>query len=115
MVDIEVTKDQQPNIIQQRLQIFLDKIQSSTGCSPIIYSYKSFWELDIGPSFDEYVFWLADYSKKMDAPEQAKRLELWQYSQTGQVSGVPADVDLDVLVNGREGLNNIRCTMIAKK
>ncbi|TBR41713.1 glycoside hydrolase family 25 protein [Marinomonas agarivorans] len=110
MVDVEVTKSQPPQVIQKRLQTFLDAVQSSTGCLPIIYSNKSFWEQNIGPSFDDYVFWLAEYATTMDAPAQVQNLELWQYSESGKVNGITTAVDLDVLLNGREGLNKIRCS-----
>lgn len=110
MVDVEVTKDQQPDVIQKRLKIFLDKVQSATGCSPVIYSYKSFWELNIGPSFDEYVFWLADYSQTMNAPAKVKNLVLWQYSEKGRVNGISGSVDLDVVIDGNDGLRRISCT-----
>jgi lysozyme len=109
MVDVEVTKDQDPAEIQRRLKIFSDNIEAATGCLPVIYSYRSFWDLDIGPSFDHHVFWLADYATKMDAPASVKKLILWQYSETGTVNGISSPVDLDVIMSGEDGLKDIRC------
>ncbi|MBJ7536462.1 glycoside hydrolase family 25 protein [Marinomonas transparens] len=110
MVDVEVTKDQDPVEIRKRLKIFSDKVQAATGCLPIIYSYRSFWDLDIGPNFDQHVFWLADYAQKMDAPAKVKKLTLWQYSEKGRVNGISGPVDLDVIMTGEDGLTAIRCT-----
>ncbi|MFT4764312.1 MAG: lysozyme [Oleispira sp.] len=109
MVDVEVTKDQDPEEIQKRLKIFSEAIEMATGCLPIIYSYRSFWDLDIGPSFDQHIFWLADYAKKIDAPTSVKKLILWQYSETGVVNGISGPVDLDVIMSGEDGLKNILC------
>ena len=114
MVDIEVTKHQKPEDIKKRLKIFLDKVQSATGCSPVIYSYSSFWKLDIGPEFDQHIFWLADYAKKMDAPEMVNNLTIWQYSEKGRVKGISGPVDLDVIITGEKGLRNMSCTGMVK-
>jgi Lyzozyme M1 (1,4-beta-N-acetylmuramidase) len=109
MVDVEVTEHQDPEEIKKRLKVFSDKVEAATGCLPMIYSYRSFWDLDIGPSFDHHVFWLADYAKKMDAPKNVKNLTLWQYSDRGSVKGITGPVDLDVVTRGDNGLDDIRC------
>lgn len=110
MVDVEVTKDQDPQEIKRRLKIFIDKVHHATGCLPVIFSYRSFWDLDIGPSFDRHVFWLSDYAKKMDVPGRVKKLTLWQYSEEGTVNGISGPVDLDVIISGEDGLTEVLCT-----
>jgi lysozyme len=110
MVDVEVSKHQKSEVLKKRLQIFINKIEEKTGCAPIIYSYKSFWEQNIGQNFNKYVFWLADYSHKMEPPKHASNLQIWQYSESGVVDGISGPVDLDVIVNGEQGLQKILCT-----
>jgi len=110
MIDVEVTKNQQADLIKKRLQIFINKVVEKTGCSPIIYSYKDFWETNIGPHFNDYVFWLADYSQQMKTPKYADNLQIWQYSESGTVKGISGQVDLDVIVDGVRGLKKITCS-----
>jgi len=110
MVDVEVTKEQKPEEIKARLQVFLNKVHSATGCSPIIYSYNSFWQSNIGSEFNQYMFWLADYAKKMNAPKGVNNLTIWQYSEKGQVKGISGLVDLDVVITGQKGLSKMSCT-----
>jgi len=110
MVDVEVTKDQDPQEIKTRLQSFLNKVHTATGCKPVIYSYSSFWQHNIGTEFNQYVFWLADYAKKINPPKGVDNLTIWQYSDKGRIEGISGPVDLDVILTGEEGLNKIRCT-----
>jgi len=110
MVDVEVSKYQASEVIEKRLQAFINKIEEKIGCAPIIYSYKSFWEQNIGPDFNKYVFWLADYSHKMVPPKHANNLQVWQYSESGVVDGISGPVDLDIIVNGEQGLQKLLCT-----
>lgn len=44
---------------------------------------------------EEYPFWLAYYSDRMNYPY---RFEMWQYSCTGRVPGIKGDVDLNILL-----------------
>ncbi len=44
---------------------------------------------------EEYPFWLAYYSDRMNYPY---RFEMWQYSCTGRVPGIEGDVDLNILL-----------------
>lgn len=41
----------------------------------------------------EYPFWLAMYSDRMTYPH---KIDMWQYSYTGRVPGIPTDVDLNL-------------------
>lgn len=109
MVDVEITQNQTSAQIQQRLKIWLEAVQQATGCMPIIYSYKDFWQENIGPKFNDYPFWLADYNEPMDAPQGIENLILWQFSETGQVPGITVNVDLDKLLSGTSGMEAIRC------
>ena len=41
----------------------------------------------------DYGFWLAMYSDEMTYPY---RVELWQYTATGTVPGIPGEVDINL-------------------
>ncbi len=109
MVDIELTKDVPSSEIQQRLKTFLSIVEKETGCKPMLYSYGDFWTLNIGKSFNEYPFWLADYNTTMTIPAGLENVVLWQYSSKGDVSGIQGDVDLDRSVKGGH-LKQIQCS-----
>jgi lysozyme len=109
MVDVEIDDNQTPEVLQQRLKSFLTIVENSTGCKPLIYSNKNFWSLDIGPQFDDYVFWLAEYSQTPQLPAGIKNWDIWQYSQTGKITGIQDKVDLDVIMSGEIGLKRITC------
>ncbi|BDX05510.1 hypothetical protein MACH26_10310 [Planctobacterium marinum] len=115
MVDVETTKNQTSGQIKQRLKTWLEVVQKATGCTPIIYSYKDFWQDNIDPQFNYYPFWLADYSATMDAPEGVENLIIWQYSETGQVPGIRGNVDRDRLLSGESGMTALRCTHEGQK
>lgn len=115
MVDVETTKNQTSGQIQQRLKTWLELVQKATGCTPIIYSYKDFWQDNIGTQFNLYPFWLADYSARMDAPEGIENLLMWQYSEAGKVPGITGNVDRDRLLSGESGMTALRCTYEGQK
>lgn len=115
MVDVETTKSQTSGQIQHRLKAWLEIVQQVTGCTAIIYSYKDFWQDNIGPDFNEYPFWLADYSATMDAPDGVENLIIWQYSETGQVPGIMGNVDRDRLLSGKSEMTALRCTYEGQK
>lgn len=59
-----------------------------------VYFYRSlgYWAYDLA-ALQDYDLWLAAVG---DAPEFYYRFDMWQYSYTGQVPGIPADVDLNL-------------------
>lgn len=114
MVDVEITRTQTSAQIHSRLRQFLAKIKQATGCDAIIYSYKDFWQANIGPAFNDYDFWLADYSSTMTAPAEVRNLIIWQYSDKGKIPGIKGDVDLDKLLDDA-GLATLACDYKAEQ
>lgn len=110
MVDVEIIRSVTAQKIKTNLLIFLNEIEKETGCKPMIYSYGDFWKSYITAEFNDYIFWLADYSKTINKPTGLKNLQLWQYSQEGKVSGIRNYVDLDVILDGKLGFNKIQCS-----
>lgn len=109
MVDVELTRNVKPEEIQKRLHQFLDLIESATGCTPVLYSYGDFWEVNIGTSFNRYPFWLADYSAQMQPPKGLENIQLWQHSDKGSVSGIHGPVDLDETLHSVSSIQAIQC------
>ena len=72
---------------------FCDAVKAQ-GYQPMIYftrylGYRKYILRDL----TDYGFWYAEYG---DRPRFAFDFDMWQYSETGQVSGIDGDVDLNI-------------------
>ena len=74
-------------------KVFCDTIEQA-GYDPMIYANMKWmaFTLDMEQLAD-YDFWYADYH---DVPQCPYEYEVWQYSETGAVPGINANVDLNV-------------------
>ena len=74
-------------------RVFCDAVQKA-GYSPMIYSNLKWmaFTLDM-EALSEYDFWYADYH---DIPQCPYDYEIWQYSESGTVPGIHANVDLNL-------------------
>lgn len=98
MLDVEVSEGIDADTIRQGVSQWLDTVSKHYGVNPILYSDKGFIEQYLASGFEQYPLWLAEYQQESPDPSKWSswsHLTLWQYSQTGQVSGVDGDVDRD--------------------
>ena len=109
VVDVEVSRGMDKKILQERLKIWLETVESRTGCRPIIYSYGSFYETYLGEEFLAYPLWLADYAEHPHLPNGLARWTMWQHSQRGQVEGIDSMVDMDWFPGDLAQLRSMRC------
>ena len=74
-------------------KVFCDTV-SHAGYDPMIYSNMEWmaFTLDM-EELSEYDFWYADYS---DIPQCPYDYKIWQYSESGVVPGINANVDLNL-------------------
>src|SRR5262245_36586902 len=62
MLDVEVTGGQPPSVINDRIHVWIDKVQAATGRKPLIYTGKYFWNDNVGSAdFASYPLVLAAY------------------------------------------------------
>lgn len=79
---------------------FCDTVRAG-GYEPLVYFNPHMSEvyLDLAALQEKgYPFWLAHYTDAMTFPY---RVEMWQYSYTGQVPGITGNVDLNILLPGK--------------
>lgn len=82
----------------EMINTFCDKIKQS-GYYPGVYTsisvYNNYIEsISLGNTWD---FWIASYDDyTYESDEYHSDFSMWQYSNTGSVNGINADVDLDV-------------------
>jgi GH25 family lysozyme M1 (1,4-beta-N-acetylmuramidase) len=84
---------------------FLERVRTTTGRTPMIYSYDSFLRNTMGntTAFNAYPLWYANYTKNVPAvmPGGWDRWTIWQYTSTGKVPGISGNVDINWF-NGTE-------------
>lgn len=99
MLEVDVTDSQSAATIAAYLATWVNRVQAATGRVPIIYTAKGFWNGSVGSTnFSAYPLWIADWG--VTCPNLAEgwtNWAIWQYSDTGTVSGIPSAgaVDLD--------------------
>ncbi|HEX6900242.1 MAG TPA: GH25 family lysozyme [Thermoanaerobaculia bacterium] len=106
VVDIEENMSQSNSVVLSNLIQFLQDLQQLSGRQPMIYTYASFWNGLGSGAFGNYPLWIAEYTTASapKLPNGWTTWEFWQYSQSGQVSGITGDVDLDVFNGSADDL-----------
>ena len=75
---------------------WLQVVEQHTGRTPMIYTSPTFWDSNSPDlALTKYPLWLADYASQPKLPNGWTTWHLWQFSQSGSVSGVTGAVDLD--------------------
>jgi lysozyme len=98
VLDVEITQNVDADKIKEGVKSWLTYVYDTLKCKPMLYSYGSFWQQNLGKAFNEYPFWLADYAKKPNVPEGLTDWRVWQYTDKGQVSGIEHKVDRNILI-----------------
>ena len=90
--DPTVTSEQ----LVSRAQVWLDRVQKSTGRTPIIYTNPSYWQQLGSPAgFDRYPLFIADYDVQCPrVPLPWKMWTFWQHA-IGAVTGIQNNTDQD--------------------
>ncbi len=103
MLDVEISGGLNSDELKARVAQWLGYVEKKTNCRPIIFSYGDFWKEYLGKEFNKYTFWLADYTKKPSRPAGLGNWRIWQYTDTGNISGIGGNVDHDVIIKGNVG------------
>ncbi|WP_081438355.1 GH25 family lysozyme [Pseudofrankia asymbiotica] len=100
VLDLETTGGLNPTDLTAWTQAFLHEVESQTGRTPILYTFRSFWTDKIAntPSFAKYPLWFAIYNSNADPgwlPGGWQKWLIWQYDSSGAVSGIPGKADVN--------------------
>ena len=109
MLDVEITAGLPAEKIGAGAKRWLEIVENAVGCTPLVYSYGSFWEKNLRVAVGDYPLWMAEYAAKPRLPAGKERWTLWQYSQKGRVAGVNGPVDLDWFNGDAQALERFRC------
>ena len=97
VIDVEVTGGVSAATVSSHVNTWIARVKSRTGRLPSLYTSPGFWS-GIGnptPTTLPYI-WVANWGVSCPTlPPAWGRLRLWQYSDSGSVSGISGHVDLD--------------------
>lgn len=95
VIDVETADGQSSGTIVQKIKTWISVVEQGTGKKPIIYAAMGFWDTLSGTSeFAKYDLWVANYGVSCPyLPNTWATWKFWQYTDSGQVSGVSGGVD----------------------
>ena len=97
VVDVEVSEHVDKEKLVADVLVWLDYVRQTTGCTPIIYTDPGFGDhYFTNKELKAYPLWIADYATRVEDIPSAwwgEHWTFWQYTQTGEIAGVNADVD----------------------
>ena len=95
VLDVEQLYGAGTDLLRKQMKIWLQKVEASTGVTPIIYSNVDFYEKYLAGYFDEYPFWAAHYLQP-GKPRIGRNWVFWQHNEGGRVNGILSKVDFNV-------------------
>ena len=95
--DMETTGGESAATIAANLKTWVSAVQTGTGKLPMIYTGEGYWDGDVASSsFSSDPLWVANWGVSCpDIPTGWSQWSIWQYSDSGTVSGISGAVDLD--------------------
>ena len=95
VLDIEkLPKTQSIERLKVGLKRWLERVEAHYGVKPIIYSGESYYEDFLKDDFEEYPFWIANYTafyKDID-----DEWSIWQLTENGRIPGIKGPVDINI-------------------
>ena len=113
VLDFELDEGKNAEQLAAWVQEFMDRLEDKTGRTPIMYTYKSFWMVQMANTkkFSEYPLWLAEYRQEEPTEPQIggwDSFTFWQYAgNDGQADGFPTPVDLNVFNGSKSELDKM--------
>lgn len=95
--DMETTGGQSAATIISNLMTWASAVKAGTGKAPMIYTAEGYWDADVASSaFAANPLWVANWGVSCpDLPTGWSNWVVWQYSDSGSVTGISGAVDLD--------------------
>ena len=98
VLDVEDAGGESAATVASKIRQWVDQVKGTLGVDPIIYTGKYFWRDQVGgpTSFVNNALWIAQYTSLCpDLPSPWARWTFWQNTETGSVSGISGQMDLD--------------------
>ena len=107
ILDLETTGGLTPGQLVTWAQIFTETLRTATGRVPVVYTYPSFWRVQMGDSraFLRSPLWLATYRPTPPVPVGGwPAWSLWQYTASATVPGIVGATDMSRFAGDAAGL-----------
>lgn len=106
VLDIEqLPKEQSIERLKIGLQRWLEIVERHYGVKPIIYSSESYYNDFLKDDFEDYPFWIANYSAFYE--EIDSDWSIWQITENAEVPAIKGLVDVNVFNGTSEELKKI--------
>lgn len=95
VLDIEkLPKEQSIERLKVGLKRWLTIVERHYGVKPIIYSSESYYNDFLRDDFEEYPFWIANYSAFYEDIDD--EWSIWQITENAKVDGIKGRVDVNI-------------------
>lgn len=106
VLDIEkLPKEQSIERLKVGLKKWLERVSKHYGVKPIIYSSESYYNDFLRDDFEEYPFWIANYSAFYEDIDD--EWSIWQLSENGKVPGIKGPVDINIYNGNSVGMKEM--------
>lgn len=99
-IDLEESSGMSKERLSKQAVEFLKAVEEYSGKKVVVYTYTNFaqTELDMYSGIGDYPVWIAQYTRSKPSfnPIWGDKYIGWQYSDTGYINGVQANIDLDI-------------------
>ncbi len=85
-----------PESVYTELDIFMSALEAEYGAPPVIYTTPRFYADWIAGEFARNPVWIRAIGETPPALPDGRDWWMWQYSASGQISGIDGDVDLNL-------------------
>ena len=93
-----------PADIGQQIIMMAQRVETKAGCKPVIYASATYEANLIATMDRDQSYWVRSLS--WPPSFQNRNWLFWQYTATGKLNGIKADVDLNVFRGTRQQLTN---------
>lgn len=106
VLDIErLPENQSMERLQLGLRRWLNKVEEHYKMKPIIYTGERYYNDFLKKEFSDYLFWIANYNFYRE--EMEEDWLFWQFTEKASVSGIKANVDVNIFNGDVEQLRYI--------
>ena len=94
MVDVEQSDGKSRKELQDSLRIFLNLLEKYYGSKPMLYGTNRSYNELCAPEFNDYPLYIGRYGNNEPVIKGSSHYTIWQYSESGNIDGIPKPVDL---------------------
>lgn len=97
VVDVEEMEKWSADEFHRKFKDFLWLLEDHFGVKPMIYTVNSFYNRHLAGQYKDYRFFIGRYGKHSPMMKDHHNWTIWQFSESGNVAGIPKPVDLNSL------------------